>query len=208
MSLLNFFFPRIVKLPDTKFNRNLYINFYGGQEPTLIGNGLIQSGHIMRSIWRQGMSGHLPYDFVPQKVLLLGLGTGSNARLISSLYPNALITAVEIDPGMEEIARKYCDLNKLNNLTVVIKDAFDFARDMKENYDLTLVDCFDGKYIPTKLERLDFYQLLKDHSRFILTNRLWHAEHITASQTFMNSLSTKFDFVKVHTRTNVIISLV
>ena len=77
----------------------------------------------------------------------------------------------------------------------------------KNDFDLTLVDCFDGKYIPTKLERLDFYQDLKSHSHFVLTNRLWHAEHIAASQAFMNSLATRFDFVKIHTRTNIIISL-
>jgi len=208
MSLLNFFFPRTIRLPDTQFNKNLYINLHGTGEPTLIGNGLIQSGTIMRSIWRQGMGGLLPYDFEPKKVLLLGLGTGSNARLISDLYPQSKITAVEIDPGMVKIAKKYCRLDKIKNLHLVIGDAYDYVKDLKEDFDLTLVDCFDGKYIPTKLERLDFYQSLKDHSRYTLANRLWHAEHIAASQVFMNSLSTKFDFVKHHTRTNVIISLV
>jgi len=208
MSLLNFFFPKIVKLPDTKLNQNIFINFYGGPEPTLIGNGLIQSGYIMRSIWSQGISGLLPHDFVPQSVLLLGLGTGSNARLINKLYPQAQITAVEIDPGMVEIAREYCGLDKVKNLQIIIADAFDFALDMKTNYDLILVDCFDGKYIPTKLERLDFYQNLKDHSRFLLTNRLWHAEHVPASQAFMNSLATKFNFIKIHTRTNIVISVI
>ena len=207
MPFLNFFFPKSIHLPDTKHNRNLSLMYWGDNEPTLIGNGLIQSGAIMRSIWHQGMRSLLPNYFSPQKVLLLGLGTGSNPRLIRRLYPHALITAVEIDPGMVEIAKKYCGLNKIYNLEIIIADAYDFVKENKNDFDLTLVDCFDGKYIPTKLERLDFYQDLKSHSHFVLTNRLWHAEHIAASQAFMNSLATRFDFVKIHTRTNIIISL-
>jgi len=208
MSLINYFFPRIVHLPDTKFNRNLYINFYGDAEPTLIGNGLIQSGSIMQHIWKKGLTGLIPSNFSPRKILLLGLGTGSNARLVSRLYPDSSITAVELDPGMAEIGYQYCGLGKIQNLEVIIQDAYDFAQALDEDYDITLVDCFDGKYIPTKLEKLDFHRHLKQHSRFVLINRLWYGEHRVASQNFMNSLGTEFDFIKIHTRTNLVISLV
>jgi len=208
MSILNFFFPQVIHLPDTRYNQNLYIHFYGNREPTLIGNSLIQSGFIMRHIWSRGLRGLLPSKFEPEKVLLLGVGSGSNTRLIRDLYPKSKITGVEIDQGMIDIARKYCGLSKIKNLKIIIADAFDYAKNLDEQFDLVLVDCFDGKYIPTKLERLDFYSFLKNHSRFVLTNRLWYGEHVSSSQAFMNKLAGRFNFIKVHTRTNIVVSLV
>jgi len=208
MSLIHFFFPKTIHLPDTDFNQNISVTLWSTEEPTLIANGLIQSGSIMKSIWSKGVRLLVPKKFKPKKILLLGLGTGSNARLVRKLYPDSRITAVEIDPGMVEIAKKYCGLNKITDLKVIDADAFDYVHSLHEEFDLTLVDCFEGKYIPKKLEQLSFFTDLKSHSRYVLINRLYHAEHIADTLAFMSSLATKLPFIKIHTRTNLIISLV
>lgn len=202
-----------MKFPDTPYNKNLtLIEGYG--EPTLISGDLIESGHILTNIWKTGVDYHVPKEFIPQNILLLGLGGGSNAIYLHKKYPRAQITAVEIDPFMVEIANKYFKLNKkIPNLKVIIVDALDFINKLSLDdprsmiYDLVLVDCFEGKWIPKKLEDLDFIGKVKDHSRYTLINRIWYNEHHFDTVFFMKSLSTRFVFSKVHTPTNVILSL-
>lgn len=201
------------KLKDTKYNKNIsVVNGFG--EPTLIVDGLVESGHILTHIWKTGINYHLPSDYVPKKVLLLGLGGGSNAIFVHKKYPDAKITVVEIDSFMVDLANKYYKLNKkVPQLDIVIADALDFVNKLSLNdpqsmiYDLVLVDCFEGKWIPKKLENLEFIQKIYNHSNYLLINRIWYHEHHSGTVRFMNSLSTKFVFSKVHTSTNVILSL-
>ena len=215
MSFRHIFFPQTIKFPDTKFNHRISLRRYFLQ-PTLYVDGLIESGDILTHIWKTGIKKLVPRHFTPRSILILGLGGGSNTLLVSRLYPKARITAVEIDPLMVEIGQKYFGLNKVKNLEIIIGDALDFARDLPagrhglrtEIYDLILVDCFEGKYIPKKLEDLDFLQSLKDHSRYTLINRIHWYDHHRPTMDFMKSLSTRFVFATASTMSNLIISLV
>lgn len=209
MSLKHLFLPSVVKFKDTPFNINIRLNRYFLQ-PTLIVDGLIQSGDIMTHVWKTGISFLLPKNFTPKSILLLGVGGGSNTVLVSKRYPEAEITAVEIDPLMIKIAKKYYGLDKIKNLKVVIADALNFAKqlDNKSHYDLVLLDCFEGKYIPTKLENLDFIEKLRNHSTFFLINRIYWYDHHLTTMHFLRSLSTRFHFVTTTTQSNIIISLV
>ncbi len=209
MSFRHLFLPQMIKFPDTPFNINISLNRYFGQ-PTLIVDGLIQSGDIMSAVWRTGIKNLIPKTLVPKSVLLLGLGGGSNTNLVRKLYPNAAITAVDIDPLMIDIGRKYFGLNKIKNIEIIIADALDFVKkfDNDTHYDLVLVDCFEGKYIPKKLENLDFLETLKKHSRFTLINRIFWYEHNNTTMNFLRSLATRFFFVTTRTASNIVISLV
>lgn len=194
-------------LKDTKFNKNISVITSFG-EPTLIVDGLVESGTILTHIWKTGVNYHLPNFFTPKKILLLGLGGGSNTIFVHKKYPNAEITAVEIDPDMVTIANKYYKLNKkVPDLKIVIGDSFKYVNNLKENYDLVLVDCFVGKWIPKKFEDMAFVDKIYSHSKYLLINRVWYHEHHDSTIQFMKSLTSKFIFSKVHTSTNVILSL-
>jgi SAM-dependent methyltransferase len=208
MSFRHLFFPQTIKLPDSKFNHHISINLYFLQ-PTLHVDGLIESGDILTHIWKTGIKKLVPKYFTPQTILILGLGGGSNTLLVRRLYPKAKITR-EIDPFMVEISKKYFGIKKVKNLSIIVADALNFAAHLtqKDNYDLILVDCFEGKYIPQKLENLDFMQQLKDHRRFTLINRIHWYDHYLPTRNFMRSLSTRFVFVTARTISNLIISLV
>lgn len=208
MSLRHLFLPQTVNFPDTPYNRHISLHQYLFQ-PTLMVDGLIESGDILTHIWKTGLKKLIPRTFVPQSILLLGLGGGSNTLLVRRLYPTAKITAVEIDPLMASISKKYFGVDKIKNLEIVIADALPFVHNLTtESYDLILVDCFEGKYIPKKLENLDFIQGLKDHARFVLINRIFWYDYHQPTLDFMRALSTRFFFVTAHTRSNLLISLV
>ena len=208
MSLKHLLIPQTVKFEDTPYNRQISLHRYFRQ-PTLIVDGLIESGDILTHIWKTGLRNLIPKSFIPKNILILGLGGGSNTLLVSHLYPEAKITAIEIDPLMASISKKYFGLDKVKHLKIIVDDALNFARDLRtENYDLILVDYFEGKYIPKKLENLDFIQALKDHSRFVLINRIFWYDYHQPTLNFMSSLATRFFFITAHTRSNLLISLV
>ena len=211
MSLKHLLIPQTVKFEDTPYNRQISLHRYFRQ-PTLIVDGLIESGDILTHIWKTGLRNLIPKSFIPKNILILGLGGGSNTLLVNRLYPEAKITAIEIDPLMASISKKYFGLDKVKHLKIIIADALDYIYDLpceaSTKWDLILVDCFEGKYIPKKLENLDFIQSLKDHSRFVLINRIFWYDYHQPTLNFMSSLATRFFFITAHTRSNLLISLV
>ncbi len=218
MSLINSFLSKSIKFPDTKYNKNIQI-ILGLGEPTLVADNLIESGHLLTDIWKTGIKKLLPEHFQPQTILLLGLGGGSNAILVSKLFPKAQITAIEIDSQMAEIAIKYFKVNKIKNLKVVIADAEEYICNLQpkadppmaeksEICDLILVDCFIGKNIPQPLQKMSFIKELYRRSRFTLINRIWYNEHHLETVFFLRDLSKHFFYLKTHTKTNIIVSLV
>jgi len=195
-------------IKDPRFNKNISVIKTHG-EPILVVDGLIESGRILTHIWKTGIDYHLPKGFSPKSILFLGLGGGSNVIYAHQKFPNAKLTAVEIDPQMVGIANKYYKLDKkVPGLEIIIADALDYVNALTtEHFALILVDCFEGKYIPKKLEDLDFIDGVKSHSKYTLINRIWYNEHHFDTIFFMKSLSTRYVYSKVHTSTNVILSL-
>lgn len=215
MSLFNFFIPQTIQFPDTKYNKNVKL-ICGAGEPTLVADDLIESGHLLTHIWKKGLKNLLPKGFLPQKILILGLGGGSNTNLVSRLYPSSSITAIEIDSQMVAIAQKYFQVTKNKNLKIITTDAEKFVNDLRPTiydprsklYDLILVDCFIGKYIPQSLQTMAFIRKLSQISRYTLINRIWYNEHHLETVFFLKELSKHFFYLKTQTRTNIVVSLI
>ncbi|TDL86528.1 malonyl-[acyl-carrier protein] O-methyltransferase BioC [Vibrio vulnificus] len=79
-------------------------------------------------------------DLLPQKntyhkinILEIGCGTGYLTRLLVKTFPNAAITAVDIAPGMVEVAK---GMTKEDRVTFLCTDIEEMA--LNENYDLII----------------------------------------------------------------------
>ena len=95
----------------------------------------------------------------PREALLIGLGAGSLAKFIYHQLPETRITAIEIDPRVEVVARLHFKLpDDPLRLRVLIADgaAHMLAGDCR--YDYILVDGFDKKARAGALDTLPFYQ--------------------------------------------------
>ncbi len=79
-----------------------------------------------------------------RRVLILGLGGGSAARVVRALAPRARIVGVELDPGVIEMARREFDLDELG-IEVVCADARTYLRSLRARFDLVIDDIFIGK---------------------------------------------------------------
>ena len=85
-------------------------------------------------------------------VLILWVGGGSVIKtIVDKIKFKGKITGVEIDPEIIEIANTYFKLNTINNLEIVIDDAFEFILKTKDRYDLIIVDVFEDMTMPTFL---------------------------------------------------------
>ncbi|MEA2886230.1 MAG: hypothetical protein QOD11_590 [Bradyrhizobium sp.] len=97
-----------------------------------------------------------------KRVLVLGLGAGSIPAYLQRFIPDAVIDAVELDPGVIEVAKKYFGLRETEKFRLIPGDARMFLNRHTEPYDIIVVDAFTGSYIPFHLMTKEFYQLVRN----------------------------------------------
>lgn len=81
------------------------------------------------------------------RMLMIGLGGGTVAYQVESLFPRATLESVEIDRDMVDVARRFYPGMKSK---VFIADGFDFVRSKRGSYDAILLDAYKDIDIPGK----------------------------------------------------------
>lgn len=80
----------------------------------------------------------------PVNALILGLGGGAIATLMTQKWGAVPITGVESDPEVAWLARHEFGLSALPNVSIVVEDAFRFVSRSTELYDAVSVDLYVG----------------------------------------------------------------
>jgi spermidine synthase len=97
-----------------------------------------------------------------ESVLLLGFGAGSAVRLLRASHGGQLrFVAVEIDPVVIELARKWFGFDRDASVELVNADAVEFAARDDRSYDLVLVDAFVDDVVPKTLREAGFMHDLR-----------------------------------------------
>ena len=168
--------------------------------PRLIVGGMVQSGGLVRKIWDKGISKLKQENKKVNKALVLGFGCGDCAFRIKKYFPHALITGVEVDEKIIEIAKAYFNLNKLKNLNLVVEDGVKFVSNTKEKYDLVLVDAYLGKKVPKvfKSERF-FKNLIKvlNKDGMVVFNHLFFGKEKEKAKKMISDLENYFGKIKL-----------
>ncbi len=206
MSLVSYFTPETVATFHSDFNGEVklvrFVNEY-----RLDAGGLTQSGSVMVWIWSAAIKNLLPRSYSPRNILLLGLGGGSALFWLRRRFPAARLVAVEIDPLMINLAKKYFHIDKIKNLEIITADAVKFIKDSSSHYDLILVDCYHGYQTPPGFEDLKVLQKMKQLSDKVLLNRLYWDQLKIATDAFVEKISHHFKIKSVYTASNLVISL-
>lgn len=109
----------------------------------LVADGVIFSVEVTKADPPFGYwTAMLPSE-IPRSALLLGLGAGTLAHLLSRRFPGIRITGVDNDPEILAFAREHFDLD-LPNLKVKLADAFDYVTRCRRRFDFVAVDLFVG----------------------------------------------------------------
>lgn len=97
-----------------------------------------------------------------ESVLVLGCGIGSVARLLENHANLRHITAIDIDPAMITLAKKYWSELLLDKTIFICDDAEEWVRNTNEiQYDLIIADLFIDDVTPSVFESSSFLTALK-----------------------------------------------
>ena len=97
----------------------------------------------------------------PSRVAILGNAAGTAARAYGHYFPAAQIDAVDIDPELAQIGRRYFDM-RAPHLTIHNEDARPWLRDSGGGYDVIVLDAYRQPYIPFYLATREFFELARD----------------------------------------------
>lgn len=131
-------------------------------------------------------------------VLILGLGGGTMAHLISEKFKPQNITSVEIDPLMLEIAKKYFQLDEIPNHRVILDDALRVVIEPEEfdlqpqSFNVVIVDIFQGEKYPDLGKSGNFISAVKKMVRpggLLIFNRIYLEHHQDEVNIFIEYLS-------------------
>lgn len=101
----------------------------------------------------------------PERILIVGLGGGTLPMTLESLFPDALIDVVEIDPAVVTVAETYFEFQETEQIRVFVQDARVFTKraGMRgDRYDLIMLDAFNGDYIPEHLMTREYLEETRD----------------------------------------------
>ncbi len=94
-------------------------------------------------------------------VLVLGMGTGTYARLCDQFFAHAEVEGVEIDGKITRLAREYFTLPE--NIKVTTYDGRAYLQAVDKKYDVIMVDAYQDITIPFQMATQEFFTMVKQH---------------------------------------------
>jgi spermidine synthase len=108
------------------------------------------------------MTAALAYANEARRIVEIGFGGGRTTWYLHRSVPTASIIAVELDPDVVELAKKYFGIREDSNFHVVVQDGRRYLSDSKERADVIMLDAYRGDFVPFHLLTREFYLLVKN----------------------------------------------
>lgn len=98
-----------------------------------------------------------------KSALFIGLGGGGAGRYLTSRVADLHLDYVEIDPAIDEVARRYFYFKPNPRLTITIEDGRSFLHRSNARWDFIFCDAYIGQSVPFHLTTLQFLDEVKRH---------------------------------------------
>lgn len=95
-------------------------------------------------------------------LLILGLGGGAQVKSYNYVYSVNQITAVEIDPLIIDLGKRFFGLNDAN-LTTINEDAFLFFDTTQARYDVIIIDSFKEDMFENNCQSPTYFNKINEH---------------------------------------------
>jgi spermidine synthase len=196
------FYPKVIFETQSPFSGEIKVTESNGERQLIVG-GFIQS----KSLGKNGKSGGYwdafaefdPPDGGLGEVLILGLGAGTMVKLLTQKFGPVSIDAVEIDPVIADVAKKYFGLTE-DNVKIIIDDAASYVNYSGEKYDLVCVDTFRWGETPSQCQKEEFYQnltkVLKKNG-VVIFNRIISDHEAEEIKKYADYLEKFFDRIEI-----------
>ncbi|GMV93787.1 MAG: hypothetical protein AMXMBFR82_35650 [Candidatus Hydrogenedentota bacterium] len=112
---------------------------------------------------------HLPMVLDPtiDRVLFVGLGGGTGPKVFLRHYPDVKIEAVEIDPEVVKVAKRFFEVPEDPRLRIVTTDGRTFLQRTRTVYGAIVMDAYgsgpNGAYLPYHLATIEFFRTAYEH---------------------------------------------
>jgi spermidine synthase len=103
----------------------------------------------------------LAYAPTARRVLFIGLGGGTAPKRMWRDFEQLQLHAVEIDPEVVRVARRWFDLPRDNRLKVTAEDGRRFLQTSSERWDMIVIDAYFSDSIPFHLSTAQFFELVR-----------------------------------------------
>jgi spermidine synthase len=155
--LFSFLFPINILKQNSTVSSSIEITWTNGQLVMDSKNTNYSYGSLQR-ILRRGLQS-IGFEKIKKldSILVLGVAGGSVIKtLVNEINFNGEITGVEIDPEIIYLANQYFNLDKIENLTIIIDDAYKFVQKTNKTFDLIIIDIFQDNSMPEFLFEPEF----------------------------------------------------
>lgn len=92
----------------------------------------------------------------PRRMLVIGVGGGTLPMFLRRHYPGATIDAVDIDPQVIDVAKKFLAFREDATLRAHAADGRAFIEAVREPYDVIFLDAFSSSELPAHLTTREF----------------------------------------------------
>ncbi|MGV9005041.1 spermidine synthase [Flavobacterium sp.] len=174
--LLSYLIPINIYKSNSRLSNSLEVTWNNGELVLDSKNTNYSYGSLQR-ILRKGLK-YIGFERINsfESILILGVAGGSVIKtLVDEVRFKGKITGIEIDKEIVAIANKYFELDKIQNLEIIVEDAFEFVLRTTETFDLIIIDIFQDTTMPNFLFQ-DFFinrvNLLVKENGFILFNTM------------------------------------
>ena len=189
--LLSYLYPVTKKVPSD-YSGTLEITWYNGKKHLNTKNANYSYGSLQK-ILKFGLD-KIEIQRV-NSILLLGLGGGSVVETLRKNFSySKIITAVDIDPVVIEIAKNEFNLKTDEHLEIICGDALEFMQINTEQFDLIIIDLFIDIVVPEEFLKIPFWMNVM-RSSSVNGAILFNA---SLEKTKSKDLKEVIDFLKSH----------
>lgn len=202
--LFSYFIPINVFKQKSNISQMLEVTWADGQLVLDSKNTNYSYGSLQR-ILRKGLK-FIGFERIKtmDHILVLGVAGGSVIKtLVNEITFKGKITGVEIDKYVITIANEYFHLDQIQNLEIIIDDAFEFVLKTKDNYDLIIIDIFQDTKMPNFLFETFFINricdLLQPKGCILFNTMVLNDKQKKLNVEFLNAFNTaQYSVTKLH----------
>ena len=146
----------------------------------------------------------------PQNVLVVGLGGGTIPGFLRKRFPDLRIDAVEIDPGVVEVARSHFGFREDARMHAHVADGRHFIERSGRLYDIIFLDAFGTDSVPYQLVTREFLAGVSRalRPRGVVIGNIWGRESNPLYDSMLRTYQAVYDEVStvdVHGANNKIV---